>query len=183
MKDRLLLLAYLVVVVLVTLVHAPAWLAAGVALALALSGRSAGRLLRRALLAVLVFNAAVSLSYAAVAGVQGTFSAHYLLLVNLRVLLLTLLTLLLAERVNAYRALGFSRDLGYLLVLAGSQLVSLRRLLEEFRLALRSRGLGRVSWRTRHRQAGVLGAWLLEKSLVRSREVNEAMRSRGFFDG
>ena len=120
MKDRLLLVAYLMTVVAVTAVHHLALLGAVLALAVVLSGKGWRTIALRAALAVLVFNSVVTLSYAAVSLYHDNFSAYYVALVNLRVLLLTYLSFLLMARVNLFRALGFSPTLAYLLTLAYS---------------------------------------------------------------
>jgi cobalt/nickel transport system permease protein len=102
---------------------------------------------------------------------------------NLRVYLLTYLTLWLSARVNLFRALDFSRTLVFLLTLAYSQALSLRRVYQEFRLALRSRTIGRLAARDVYRHRASLGGFLLDKSLHEATDIAQALRSRGFFDG
>ena len=181
MKDRLLLAAYLGAVLVATLRHELWLLAAMLLAALLLAGADAWRIARKVLLAILVFNGVVTLTYVLVSLWQETFSAHFVALLNLRVFLLTFLTLLLARRINAYRAFSFSTTLSYLLALAASQTVTLRRLAGEFRLALASRTLTRLRRRDAYRHAGTLGARLLHKSVAGAVESAQAMRSRGFF--
>ena len=66
---------------------------------------------------------------------------------NVRVILLTFLTFLTVSRVDLLRALSFSPTLTYLIVLALSQIMTFRRLHQEFRLAGESRRLRRPTLR------------------------------------
>jgi cobalt/nickel transport system permease protein len=182
MRARVALLAYLAAIVLVTTVHQIGLLALGMLLVLALAGRSWLRILRRACIAILLFNLIVTLSYGVIAGLQGTFSLDFVVLVNLRVLLLTSLTFLFVSRVNPFEALAFSRTLTFLFTLAYSQSMAFKQALEDFRLAFRSRCIEQVSLRDRYRHSASTGAHFLDKSLHRATEITQVMRSRGFFD-
>lgn len=182
MKDRLLLALYLAAVLAATLVHAPPVLGAGLLLALLLAGRQAFALLRRAVLNVLAFNLVVSLSYALLAWLQGRFALDYLLLLNLRVLLITTLTFLAMARIDLFRALGFSKTLTYLLTLAYSQTLTFQRLYHDMRLALASRSITRLSLKDLYRHGAASGSFFVEKALSDATETAQAMRSRGFFD-
>jgi cobalt/nickel transport system permease protein len=93
-KARIALVGYVVTVLLATMVHDIGFLALGLGAVLALSGRGWWRILRKACLAVLAFNAVVTLSYTVIALLNGTFSPVYVALINLRVLFLTCLTLM-----------------------------------------------------------------------------------------
>lgn len=180
MKDRLLLALYLVAVVAATMVHDPLLLAGGLAAAAALAGRRAFRIALRALAAVLLFQGAVLLSYGALSLYRGGGSGAYVVLAGVRVFTITFFTFLLADRVNLFRALAFSRTLSSLLVLAWGQIATFRRILADFRLALRSRTIEKPSFRDLFRHGGAAGAWFLRKSLHSSAEIAEAMKSRGF---
>ena len=182
MRARLALLVYLAAIVLATTVHEIVPLAAGMLLVIALAGRSWLRILRRACIAILLFNLIVTLSYGVIAGLQGTFSPDFVVLVNLRVLLLTSLTFLFVSRVNPFEALAFSRTLTYLFTLAYSQSMAFKQALEDFRLAFRSRCIEQVSLRDRYRHSASTGVHFLDKSLHRATEITQVMRSRGFFD-
>ena len=181
MKDRLLLLGYAACVILATSVHDPRWLAGGVLLAAALAGRQALAILRRTLLPILFFNLAVSLGYTLSGLIRNDFQFGYLTLVNIRVLLLTFLTFLLAARVDFLRALNFSPTLTYLIVLALSQIMTFRRLQEEFRLAGESRRLRRLSLRDGYAQSATVAVQFFDKAEHGAGEIACAMRSRGFF--
>jgi cobalt/nickel transport system permease protein len=182
MRARVALLAYLAAVVLATTLHQIGLLALGLGLVLALAGRSWLRILRRACIAILFFNLIVTVSYSVVAGLQGTFSLQFVVLVNLRVLLLTCMTFLFSSRVNPFEALAFSRSLTYLFTLAYSQSMAFKQALEDFRLAFKSRRIGEVHLRDRYRHSASMGVHFLDQSLHRATEITQVMRSRGFFD-
>lgn len=181
MMQRAALLFYLAAVVASTFVHDPRVLGAGVAAVLLIAGRRAWRVAKRAALAVLLFHAVVVLSYAAVSLVRGTPFAAYVVLVTTRVFFITSLTFLLAERVDLVRALSFSRTLSHVVTLAWSQILTFRRLFDDFRLALVSRTLERLGAKEIARHGASTGAWFLRKSVHTSAEVTQAMKSRGFF--
>lgn len=174
--------AYLATVVLVTLVHQPAWLGAGLVVALAASGSDRWRLLRRTLLAVLVFNLTVSLGYAAIGLWRGDFAAEYLLRVNLRVLLLVYLGFWLVSRVNLLKALAFSPGLCFAATLAAGQAGSVQRVVQNFRMAFASRNPVRPALADRLRHSTAQGEYLVDKALHNATEAAQAMRSRGAFD-
>jgi cobalt/nickel transport system permease protein len=180
--ERWALVCYLATVVALTSVHDVRLLGAALVLTLALAGRQAPWLIRRMVLAVGPFCLVVSVSYAVLTIPPGQFSGGYLVLINLRVAALTTLTFLVMERVNLARALGFSRGLLYILTLATSQALTLRRVFEDYRLALRSRTLVRLGLGDRYRHSGASAARLLAKAMHRSGEIALAMRARGFFD-
>ena len=180
--ERAALLGYLAAVVALTSVHDVRVMAAAQALTLAVAGGRALGLMRRLVVAVGPFCLVVSASYAVLTMPSGQFSGGYLVLVNLRVAALTSLTFLFMERVNLARALGFSRGLLYVVNLATSQALTLRRVVEDYRLALRARTLARLGLRDRYRHSAASAARLLAKAMHRSGEIALAMRARGFFD-
>ncbi len=181
-RARLWLLAYFATVVAITCIHVPALLAGGLALAVIAAGSGRWRLLKRSVGALLAFNLSVSLGYAAIALWRGNFIVDYLLLVNLRVLLLVFLGFWLVSRVNFIAALAGWPMLAMLATLTIGQIRVYRRVLEEFRLAFRSRNLTPPRLTDHARHAGAQGGALLDKSLASAGEVALAMRSRGAFD-
>lgn len=182
MNARRWLFAYLGTVVAITFIHVPAALAALLVAALLAAGPARWRLLRKAVLAVLAFNLAVSLGYAAVALWQGVFSAHYLLLMNLRVLLLVFLGFWFIDRVEVLAALRGWPLATLLATLALGQIRAFERILRDFRHAFESRNLARPRLAARTRHAAAQAQTLLDKSLAASAETALAMRSRGAFD-
>ncbi|MDR2239136.1 MAG: energy-coupling factor ABC transporter permease [Zoogloeaceae bacterium] len=176
------LCAYLAAVVAITFVHEPLWLAAALAAAFVACGAARWRILRRAALAVLAFNLAVSLGYAAVAVWQERFSAQTLLLLNLRVLLLVFLGFWFVARVSLLEACRFSPGLTFVVTLAVGQIQTFARALRDFRLAFVSRNAACPAPVDRARQAAAQAAHLLDKSIAGAAETALAMRSRGAFD-
>lgn len=182
MSPRQWLTAYLAAVVAVSFLQDPHWLAAGLVLAITLSGRRRWVLLRRTLLSVLVFNSAVSLGYLLIASGRGGFSGDYLLRVNLRVVLLVFLGLWFVSRVNLAAAVSFSPNLSFVVTLAVGQIQAFKCVLRDFRLAFISRNPDRPALTDRTHHAAAQGQNLLEKSVHSASEVAMAMRSRGCFD-
>ncbi len=176
------LVAYLAAVVAATFVHAPIALAAALALALAAVGRDRWRLLKRTLLAILAFNLTVSLGYAAVALWRGDFNPHYLLLVNLRVLLLVFLGIWFAARVDVVAAIGVSPTLTFVATLTLGQLRAFERIVKDFALAFASRNPAPPRLVDRARHAAAQGIALMDKTQAAATESALAMRSRGAFD-
>ena len=176
------LAAYLAALIAFSWLSDPVWLAGGLGGVLVLCGLDAGRLLRRALLATAAFSGMVSLAYAGYSWwTLHTLPLNWLLMVNLRVLSMALLTFLFIARVDLFRALAFSRRLSFLLVLAVSQSLGLKRTLDEFRLGLHSRSLRPAGIRARYRAAAAAAAWLLDRALANAHESAQAMESRGMF--
>lgn len=182
MKATHWLFVYLAAVVAVTLLHEPWLLAALLAVAFIASGPSRLKILRRAVLAILTFNLTVSLGYAAVSLWQGNFSAQYLLLVNLRVLLLVYLGFWFVARVNLIEACRFSPALSFVVTLAAGQIAAFSRALRDFRLAFVSRHAAAPALSARARHAAAQAGHLLDKSVAMAAETALAMRSRGAFD-
>lgn len=179
---RRLFLAYFASVVAITCIHWPPLLAGILGVALLLAGKARWQLLRKTLGALLTFNLSVSLGYTVMALWQGQFAADYLLLVNLRVLLLVFLGFWLVSRIDLLQALAGWPTLSLLATLAIGQIRVYARILEEFRLAFTSRNPNPPRLIDRARHAGAQGGALLDKSLTSAGEVALAMRSRGAFD-
>ena len=77
--------------------------------------------------------------------------------------------------------MSFSPTLTYLIVLALSQIMTFRRLHQEFRLAGESRRLRRASLREGYTQGAVVAVQFFDKAEHGAGEIALAMRSRGFF--
>jgi cobalt/nickel transport system permease protein len=180
-KERLILLAYLVVVFLATLVHDP-WILLGLAaVVVMLSGRAGPGLLLRVLRAVWPFIVAVSLGYLLVGRGDWRAAAQTLLLINSRVIALTLLTFAVFRRLDLQKALGFSGTLRFVLILTTSQVLTFRRLFADFRQALESRMPGKVGLLTALRHGAATSAWFLRRAEHDATEITQALDARGFF--
>jgi cobalt/nickel transport system permease protein len=181
-RDTFYLLVYLATILLIPLLRSSAAIAMALVIAMLLSGRDVLRVARQAGLAILLFTGVVSVSYAIAAAVRGELLWRYLVLLNLRAFLLCYLTVLFARKANPLRALSFSPGATYVFVLVHSQLATMRRMLGDFRLALRSRTLGRLRLRDLYRHSAASGSTLIVKGMQQAGEITMAMRARGFFD-
>jgi cobalt/nickel transport system permease protein len=182
MKGKTALVAYLAAIVAATSIHSLRFLSALLLVAVILGGRQRLHIAKRAVLTILLFNSIVTLSYAVISLIQKDFSPLFVARINLRVFLMTYLTFLFNARANPFKALAFSRSLSYVLTLAYSQVLTFRRLFEDFRLALRSRTLKRPSLKDLYRHGAATGSFFMQKCLIDSEEITQAMKSRGFFD-
>jgi cobalt/nickel transport system permease protein len=176
------LIAYLAAVVAATFIHEPPMLAAALAFALLAAGSARWRLLRRTVISVLAFNLTVSLGYAVVALWRGDFNAGYLLLVNLRVLLLVFLGMWFATRVDVIAAIGVSPTLTFVATLTLGQLRAFERIVNDFTLAFASRNPTPPGILDRAHHAAAQGIALMDKTMAAATESAMAMRSRGAFD-
>jgi len=173
---------YLAVLPAPTFVHDPALLALGLLLALTLAGAERWRILRRSLLAILAFNLSVSLGVILIGLWRGQVDSDWLLLANLRVLLMVFLGFWFVARVNLLAALAGWPTATLVATLALGQARSFERLLRDFRCAFESRNIARPRLSDRRHQAGAQAIALLDKAQAQSTEVALAMRSRGAFE-
>lgn len=182
MKHGAWLCAWLLAVVAATLVHAPAWLAAGLGAALLASGRGRVALAMRALRVVLPVMLLISVGYLVMGWLTAGVAWSYLLLLNLRVALLALLTTWVARDVDLDRALqGFPVAQRWLSIVRG-QVSVFRRLAVEYRDAVASRSTVPPTLGQRYRAGAALGLAALDKAVYNSEAVTQAMRSRGALD-
>ena len=180
MRDRLLLLGYLVVVVGATLVHRPSWLAAAAVLVFVSAGRGAPQLLGRVVRAALPFILALSLGFLLLAR-HDPAVVPTLVLVNVRIVLLVGLAFRVLPALDLTRALGVSPTLRFVLVLVTSQVLTFRRLFTDFRLALAARTPRRVGLLAALRHGAATAAWFLRRAEHDATEMTQALSSRGFF--
>jgi cobalt/nickel transport system permease protein len=182
MRDRAWLCAWLAAVVAATLVHAPAWLGAGLVAVLVASGRGRVALLAGALRAVLPVLLVVSGGYLVMGWLTDSLTWPYLVLLNLRVLLLAVLTTWMVRDVDMVRALqGFPVAQRWLNIVR-SQVTVFRRLAAEYRDAVRSRSTLPPTLGQRYRAGAALGLAALDKAVYNSEALTQGMRSRGAFD-
>lgn len=182
MTARHRLYLYLAVLPVPTFVHDPALLALGLLIALALAGAERWRILKRSLLAILAFNLSVSLGVVLVGLWQGRIDTGWLLLANLRVLLMVYLGVWFVARTNLLAALAGWPTAALVATLALGQARAFERLIRDFRLAFASRSIVKPRLLDRRRHAGAQAVALLDKAQAQSTEVALAMRSRGSFD-
>ena len=182
MKSRHALWLYLAALLAASCVHDVRLLAAGLLLALTLAGVGRWRILRRSLLAILAFNLSVSLGVIFIGLWRGQIDTDWLLLANLRVLLMVFLGFWFVARVNLLAALAGWPTATLLATLALGQVRAFERLIRDCRLAFASRNIVRPRLADRRHQAGTQAIALLDKAQAQSTEVALAMRSRGAFE-
>jgi cobalt/nickel transport system permease protein len=182
MNARRWLYLYLTVLPAPTFVHDARLLGAALLLAIAASGAGRWQILGRSLLAILAFNLSVSLGYVLIGWWRGHIDTQWLLLANLRVLLMVYLGFWFVARVRLLDALAGWPTATLVATLALGQARSFERTLRDCRLAFASRNIVRPRWRDRRNHAGAQAVALLDKAQAQSTEVALAMRSRGAFD-
>ena len=182
MKQRAWLTCWLLAVIGVTLVHAPAWLGGGVAAVALLSGQGRAELLGRALRVVLPVLLVISSGYLVMAGLTGELSWGYLLLLNLRVFLLALLTSWMVRDVDLDRALQGWPAAQRWLSIVRSQVAVFRRLAGEYRAAVQSRSTVPPTLGQRYRAGAATALAALDKAMYNSEALVQGMRSRGALD-
>lgn len=176
------LLLYLAGVIGIGFIHAPAALGGLLLVAIVAAGNQRGQLLKRTLFAILAFNLSVSLGYIVIALWQGRLALDYLLLINLRVLLLVFLGFWFVARVNLLAALSSWPLAALVATLAIGQIKTFERILRDFRLAFKSRNLTRPRLADKAHHAAAQAHTLLDKSFAAASDAALAMRSRGAFD-
>jgi len=182
MSPRHALYLYLAALPLPTLVHDARLLALGLALALLGAGRARWRILRRSLMAILAFNLSVSLGYVVVGLWRGEIDTRWLLLANLRVLLMVYMGFWFIARVDLLRAIAGWPTATLIVTLALAQIRVYERRLRDFRLAFMSRNPAPPRALDEARLAAAQSRALLDMGLAAATESAQAMRSRGAFD-
>jgi cobalt/nickel transport system permease protein len=168
MKHRAWLCAWMLAVVAVTFVHAPAWLAAALVGMVLISGRGRVSLVSGALRAVLPILAVISAGYLLMGWATDALSWMTLSLLNLRVLLLATLTLWMARDVNLDRALdGFPGAQRWLSIVR-SQVTVFRRLAAEYRAAVLSRSTVPPTLGQRYRAGAALRVGVADQAMYNS---------------
>ena len=176
MVDKLAGILYLVFILLLTVIHDITFYILVLAILIVLSGKSFFILAKKTLLAVLFFNLFISISYLVLKG----FEFDYLILVNMRVIDMTFMTFLFVNKINLFKLFSFSKNLTYLLVLSYSQILVFERYFNEFSLALKSRLINKPSYKQKKNFITAVLTYFTEKSVENSREIAQAMKSRGF---
>ena len=182
MKHRVALWSWLAAVVATTLVHAPMVLGAALVLALLASGRGRVRLLWRATRMVAPVLLLLSAGYGMLAWWQGRPVVDYLVLLNLRVVLLALLTAWAVRDIDLDRALAPYPLARRWFAIVRSQVTVFRRLATEYRAAVLSRSTVPPTLRQRYRAGAALGLAALDKAVYNSEALTQGMRSRGALD-
>ncbi len=182
MKDKIALGLYVFCVILLTSVHNIEFFLIFIVLLFILANKDFFKILKKTLTAIFLFNFFVSLFYIIYAIFNTLPWKDYLILINLRVFSITFLTFLFIQKVNLFKALSFSKTLTFILVLSYSQILTFKKYLLDFKLALRSRILYKPNLKDKYNFTSSLFYFFLNKSISNSKEISQAMKSRGFFN-
>jgi len=173
---------YLTAVVAVTLIHQPAVLLLLLAGILLLSGKGRIALALRALRPVIWILLLISAGYLLMGWITGQAVLAALALINLRVLVIALLTVWMVRDTDLDRALArWPRARRWLVVVRG-QMQLFRRLVDDYRQAQKSRASVPPTLRQRYLGSAAIGLAALDKGVHNAELVTLAMRSRGALD-
>ncbi len=181
MKDRFMLLLYMASVLILTSVHDVLFLSFFLLSLLLISGRDIFALLKKSFISVIFFNFTISISYIIFCLLKNEEWLSYVVLLNIRVFTLTFLTFLFVSKINIFKAVSFSKTLQYLLTLSYSQILTYRRSFEDFSLSLKSRLIQKPDKKDIYTLISRVFSYFLKRSVKDSKEISQAMRSRGFF--
>ena len=181
MKDKLLFVLYLLSIVILTSVHDIWFFVAFLSFLFVFSGKDIFSILKKTALSIILFNSIVSISYIIYSVSKNQEWLEYIILLNLRVFTITFMTFLFIQKVNIFKALSFSKTLQFLVVLSYSQILTYRKSFNEFKLALKSRTIQKLERKDMYNFISRVSYFFLNKSINNSKEISQAMKSRGFF--
>lgn len=187
MKDKFLLFAYLSYVIYLSYLNNVLSLLTNLCLLLTVLFFSPIKnrfdVLKHSFLSFFLFSFVISFSYLLLELFSGNKRGmEYFLMINLRSFEITLLTFLFLKTANLYKAFDFSKTLTFILVIGISNILMYDRLLKDFKYAFRSRALGKSTRQVSTSFIKRLSIFFLDKSINTSREVYQAMKSRGFYN-
>ncbi|WP_457562965.1 energy-coupling factor transporter transmembrane component T [Caminibacter pacificus] len=134
----------------------------------------------KALKSILLFNLGVSLGYIILAYFKHINPWHYILYINLKVILMTYYVFWFFSKVSIVRFFSFSKELSYLLTITLSQIFSYKKTFTDFRDAFRARVVN-----VRDKEKTFITntfKFFLTKAMKDSKERALAMKARGFFE-
>lgn len=178
-RHRIRLLAWLISVVVVTLIHQVPTLLAAIVLVLLFSGPGRMRLGGQALRTVGPVLLLISSGWLLMGALSGQIQANALLLINVRVALLALLTAWMVRDVDLAQALSAWPAAQRWLIIVRGQVGLFRRLASDHRLARRSRSSVQPTLRQRYHGAAAVSLAAMDKAVHNAETVTQAMRSRG----
>jgi len=184
MPEKYWFFLYLFTIVFLGVVHS-VWLMGSVIVLTFLfntkvSKKVSWRIFKKAFLALLVFNGTVSISYL-IYGVFVPVSYEVLILLNARALAITLLTFTLMHHINFHKMLSSHHVLGILYAFTFSQMMQLKKMLQDYYFGLKSRGATLKS-SVKREQLKPLLETLFATMLHKSNEQSLGLRSRGLLD-
>jgi len=181
MKDKILLVLYIVLVIFLTFIHDWELLLVVSGGLFFLSGRDFFQIFKKSVVSVVLFNGVITVSYIGYALYTGKPWIEYIFLINLRVFVITYLTFLFVSKVNLFNAFSFSKTLMYLLTLSYTQILIIKRQFQEFKYALTSRIINKPSKKDSYNFISKVSYYFLTKAIQDTKEITDAMKSRGFF--
>jgi len=180
LKDRLLLIIYLISIIIITSVHNIYFLAGVIPLLILLSNKYFFQILKKTIVSIMLFNFIISVSYIIMSVINNNDWSGYIILINLRVFDATFLTFLFVSKVNLFRAVSFSENFSFLLLLSYSQIMIYKRNYENFKLSFRSRNLVLPGKKQLYNFIRSTFIFFLNSSIHNSHEISLAMKSRCF---
>ena len=129
---------------------------------------------------VILFNLGVSIGYLILAIFKNISPWHYLIYINLKVILMTFFVFYFFSKVSLVEFFSFSKELSYLLTISLSQIFSYKKTFEDFKMAFRAR----VYKLTDKSPKFITRTFefFFQKALKDSKERTLAMKARGFFE-
>ena len=144
---------------------------------LILSGKEFIPTVKKTFFSIIIFNSVITISYVIING----FDWYYIALINTRVFGITFMTFLFIKKVNLFRLFSFSESLMFIITLSYTQILSFQKHLTDFRLAFKSRVILKPRFSERYNFFQRVIQFFMKSSLERSKEINMAMKSRGFY--
>ncbi len=180
LKNRVLLIFYFVLIIIITSFNNIYFLTALIPLFILISNKDFFKILKKTVFSLIFFNLIVSVSYIIMSVMNNKDWREYIILINLRVFDATFLTFLLASKVNLFRAVSSSKNFSFLLLLSYSQIIMYKRNYENFRYSFRSRNLIRPDKKQMYNFIRSTFIFFFNKSIHNSKEISLAMKSRCF---
>jgi|YNPMSStandDraft_1061717.scaffolds.fasta_scaffold51390_2 cobalt/nickel transport system permease protein len=187
MKDKILLLIYLILLVFISLLRSLDVLLISlvvlflVYLILPLKINKI-KSLKKVFFTVSLFSGIVTLPYFVAGFFMGENRWNYFFAINLRTFELAFLTVIFLSKINLFKALDFSKNLTMLLVLVSGFVVTYSKTLKDFQDAFNSRTIEKkVQIQELRNYIKRVVVFFFEKSKETSQETYLAMKSRGFY--
>ncbi len=136
---------------------------------------------KRVIKSFLLFNLTISVGWIIYAMILDRSFWDYLIYINLKVYTMTLFIFWFFLHTNIVSFFAFNKELGWLLSITLSQIVSYKKSFEDFRLSWKSRVVSPIYTREYHFIGRVFG-YFYNKSLNDSKERSLALKARGVFD-
>lgn len=182
MTEPMRLTAYAVAVVVVTLVHEPIWLAVGLLVAIVLSGQGRVALLQRSLRVVVPVVLMISFGMLLAGWLHGAIGWHSVVLLNLRIVLLSMLVTWMVRDVDLNLALERWPGARRWLAIVRMHIASMQQQVLDYKAAFASRSADPPTLVSRYRAVSAHGLGLLDKAVHNAEASTLGMRSRGALD-